>query len=300
MPNAAAMIYESIWRDGDWRKLSRGAQCLYVQLLSQKELDCAGLLPLQPNKWVKGCDSMTTDELWADMDELQEHRFAFYDVDTDEVLIRTQVHKPFIIKGPKTRASAMRAARLCASPFLRSVLAAELRAAGIAEFTAVADELDPVEPVDNNPIHRVSEPYRNPIDTVSGGYPIDTPSIPTGTGTGTGISHLGNYSRGEERPRCTTHPNGNPTDDPCHGCRKVRKWDDEHASDAAAERAAVDRAERVRTAQAAAEAVAACDLCDADGYQGARVCDHTDRADVSRRGINLVRSAITKEAAPGA
>jgi hypothetical protein len=241
MPNAAAMIYESIWRDGDWRKLTRGAQCLYVQLLSQKELDCAGLLPLQPTKWVKGCDSMTIDELWADMAELQEHRFAFYDVDTDEVLIRTQVHKPFIIKGPKTRASAMRAARLCASPFLRKVLAAELRAAGIAEFTAVANELDPVETAENDGPDRVLEPYRNPIDTVSAGYPIDTPSIPTGTGTGTGISHLGNYSRGEERPSCARHPNGNPSDDPCHGCGRVRKWDERYGSTEVAEADAAKR-----------------------------------------------------------
>jgi len=35
MANAAGMIFESIWRDSDWRKLSRGAQALYMQLLSQ-------------------------------------------------------------------------------------------------------------------------------------------------------------------------------------------------------------------------------------------------------------------------
>lgn len=29
------------WRDDDWRQLSRGAQALYMQLLSQKEVDCA-------------------------------------------------------------------------------------------------------------------------------------------------------------------------------------------------------------------------------------------------------------------
>lgn len=290
MPNAAAMIYESIWRDGDWRKLSRSAQCLYVQLLSQKELDCAGLLPLQPTKWVKGCDAMTVDELWADMNELQDHRFVFFDVDTDEVLIRTQVHKPFIIRGPKTRASAMRAARLCASPFLRKVLAAELRAAGIADFTGVADELDPAEAGETDPADRVSEPYRNPIETLSGRYPIDTPSIPTGTGTGTGLSHLGNYSRGEEPPQCSTHPNGNPTNTPCHGCRKTREWETTHT---ATQAALAQRAQRIRTAQAAAHAITACALCDDDGYRGASVCDHTDRTHTTRNGLAAVRAALT-------
>ncbi len=55
MANAAGFIHESIWRDDHWRILSRPAQALYMQLLSQKELDCAGILPLPPNKWAKGC-----------------------------------------------------------------------------------------------------------------------------------------------------------------------------------------------------------------------------------------------------
>lgn len=277
MPNAAAMIYESIWRDGDWRKLSRGAQCLYVQLLSQKELDCAGLLPLQPTKWVKGCDSMTIDELWADLDELQEHRFAFYDVDTDELLIRTQIHKPFIIKGPKTRASAARAAKLCASPFLRKILAQELRAADIPEFTAAADELDPVELVDNHPTDRVSKPYPNPIETLSGAYPIDTPSIPTGTGTGTGLSHLGNYSRGE-RPSCARHPNGNPGDDPCHGCARARKWDQDHGAALAADAEAAKR--RLRDIADNCPDCHGTNTIDV-GDNAARKCDHPYAAEAA-------------------
>lgn len=56
MANAAGLIHESIWRNPEWRYLSRGAQALYMQLLSQKEVDCAGVLPLQPAKWAKGCN----------------------------------------------------------------------------------------------------------------------------------------------------------------------------------------------------------------------------------------------------
>lgn len=255
MPNAAGMIYESIWRDGDWRKLSRSAQAMYMQLLSQKELDCAGLLPLQPTKWAKGCDELTVDQVWADLDELQQNRFVFYDVDTDEALIRTQVHKPFIIKIPNCRASALRAAKLCASPVLRVVLAAELRATERPEFIDAANEI--------NPIETLSEPYPNPIEI----NPIETLSIPTGMGTGTGKPHLGNYSRGEGRPQCSRHPNGNPNDDPCPGCRRAREWDDRHTA-TQADRAKADR----RTA------IDNCPRCDQNGMtetaHGLTRCDH--------------------------
>lgn len=253
MPNAAGMIYESIWRNGDWRKLSRSAQTMYMQLCSQKELDCAGLLPLQPAKWAKGCDELTIDQVWADLDELQDNRFAFYDVDTDETLIRTHLHQPFILKIPNCRASAMRAAKLCASAVLRVVLAAELRATGRDDFIACANEI--------NPIETLSKPYANPIEI----NPIETLSIGTGMGTGTGKPTYTSGKGGEARPQCSRHPEG--TDEPCVGCRRAREWDTQHAT------AEADRAKAVRR-----RAINACDRCDDNGMtetaHGLIRCDH--------------------------
>lgn len=260
MPNAAGMIYESIWRDGDWRKLSRSAQCLYVQLLSQKELDCAGLLPLQPTKWAKGCDEMTVDQVWADLDELQDNRFVFYDVDTDETLIRTQIHKPFIINIPNCRASVMRSAKLCASPVLRAILAAELRATGRPDFASTADTI--------NPIETLSKPYPNPIEN----NPMDRVSIGTGMGTGTGLTHLGNYLGGEEPPQCAKHPNGNPNDDNCRGCAKVRTWHETH-QDRATTKAKTEAAQRRQD-------INDCPWCDDNGMHetqhGLTRCTHPE------------------------
>ena len=45
MANAAGMLKESIWRDKEFRALPRGAQATYAQLISQKELDRAGMQP---------------------------------------------------------------------------------------------------------------------------------------------------------------------------------------------------------------------------------------------------------------
>ncbi|WP_301121092.1 hypothetical protein [Mycolicibacterium fortuitum] len=41
-----------------------------------------------------------------------------------------------------------------------------------------------------------------------------------------------------------------------------------------------------------ATAIQACTLCDPDGYRGTQVCDHTDRTETHRRGIELVREAL--------
>ena len=51
MANAAGLIHESIWRDDDWRQLSRGAQALYMQLLSQKEVDLRTRIAAVVTEW---------------------------------------------------------------------------------------------------------------------------------------------------------------------------------------------------------------------------------------------------------
>lgn len=40
------------------------------------------------------------------------------------------------------------------------------------------------------------------------------------------------------------------------------------------------------------QAIAACELCDADGYRGARVCDHVDYREISARGHALASQAL--------
>ena len=219
MANAAGMIFESIWRDPDWRTLSRGAQALYMQLLSQKELDCAGILPLQPEKWAKGCAGLTVALVWADLEELQRARFVYYDTDTYEALIRTHVRNSNVPKVPNMRKSAIRSALLVGSERLREVLAVELRASGRADFVAAADEI--------NPSPTLPEPLANPSKV----NPSGTLPEPTGVGMGMGmgVTHLGNYSSGGERPKCARHPDGNQGDENCRGCKRCREWDERNA-----------------------------------------------------------------------
>lgn len=97
-------------------------------------------------------------------------------------------------------------------------------------------------------------------------------------------------------PHCPQHPEG--TTAPCRACgdaRAARKnWDAEQNRLAAIARSteAQERAEQKR------REIAACGLCDDDGYNGTAPCDHDpDRADRIKRGIALARAA-TRPARP--
>jgi hypothetical protein len=262
MANALGLIHESIWRNDDWRELSRGAQALYMQLLSQKEVDCAGVLPLLPTKWAKGCAGLTAEQIMADMEELQRHRFVYYDEDTDEALIRTYIRNSNVMKVPNMRKSARRAAALVASPKIRAILAAELRATGDPECLTTADEIDP-EP-SNRTTHskQNSEPLRNPFVTLPEG---------SGNGKGKGVSHLSSTQGGSARPNCLKHPNGNSEDVNCRPCMKRREWDETHAVKLEA-----DELEAKRRARAL---IAECPDCHGTntievGDDAARICEH--------------------------
>jgi len=172
MANAAGFIQESIWRDDHWRRLSRTAQALYMQLLSQKEVDCAGILPLQPHKWAKGCNGMTVEQVWADLAELQQERFVFYDIDTDEVLIRTYIKNSNVLKVPNMRKSANRSALLVGSPLIRAVLGCEMVATGHPDFVETAAKINP----SGNPSLTVMPTVPEPIGE------------PTGVGVGVGVN----------------------------------------------------------------------------------------------------------------
>lgn len=99
-----------------------------------------------------------------------------------------------------------------------------------------------------------------------------------------------NSSRDPHPYRCSNHPHG--TTKPCRGCEAAR-----HISEGVEhERIERQRAQREAEQQDALEAklaaIAVCDLCDGDGYQGTRVCDHIDRTSIARDGAKRARAAL--------
>lgn len=45
-------------------------------------------------------------------------------------------------------------------------------------------------------------------------------------------------------------------------------------------------------------AIVNCGLCDDNGYRGVVVCDHVDRAEVARRGLEKCRQILNRKKTP--
>jgi hypothetical protein len=259
MANAAALIRESIWRDGDFRKLPRMAQCMYLQVLSQKDLDCAGVLTLHLELLAKGCAELTVEDIRGDLKVLETARFVFVDEDTDELLIRSYARE-VSAKSPNAWKSAFKAARMIQSPKLRTELATELRRIRRADATELANEL--------NPIQTPSQSHTNPIQTPSGrDIPSEPHSDPPRLVPVVGHLSLVSTQVGE-RPSefCSQHPSG--TDDKCRPCGRARESYQQRMNEWRGLIAAVRE-----------KAIADCPLCDDFGDiavsdNSIRKCDH--------------------------
>lgn len=98
------------------------------------------------------------------------------------------------------------------------------------------------------------------------------------------VGDLALVDAGEDKtPHCSKHPGG--TSEPCGACADARRA-----------RAEIHRAQRESEQQAALEAklaaIALCEICDSDGYDGTRVCDHIDRSEVAKAGAARARAAL--------
>lgn len=97
-------------------------------------------------------------------------------------------------------------------------------------------------------------------------------------------------------PYCDRHPGG--TADPCGPCKSARSsrevWDVEHAT-----RVAKHNELEIRfAADLRATEIANCSMCDGDGYEGKRLCDHNPRqVETNLRGRALCDAALAKKQA---
>ncbi|MEU7787703.1 hypothetical protein [Amycolatopsis sp. NPDC049159] len=266
MARTEARLLFTVWEG--LAVLSDAGKLAYFAVMTDPSLTQCGAGPLRPSRWSKKLGWRDEPEkIEAALSEMDEHRKIFVDHDTDEVLIRTFVRRDGVAKMPYVLRSALKAAVMIESHRLRKELAVELRtlhderaaeSSGLLrqvldECLVVADELEGV--------HR-----------------------PRPAAESAATAPAAAEEPGEKAPpeRCPKHLE-KPTNRPCRACGaakdKARAWhaersravDDERASDARA------RAEIKR------KLVAACGLCDEQGYVGTAVCDHQPRALIKRR-----------------
>lgn len=86
-----ARIQTAIWRDAEFRSLTRDAQHLYFVLLSQPTLSYCGVMDWWPNRIAALCTDGDEKSVYDAVCELIENRYVIADGETSEVLIRTYI-----------------------------------------------------------------------------------------------------------------------------------------------------------------------------------------------------------------
>ncbi|WP_346090478.1 hypothetical protein [Pseudonocardia benzenivorans] len=254
-------------------------------LLSQPDINYAGVLPLTERRWARCCTELSRADVESTIEELADRGYVLVDYDTEELLIRSFMRNDGLWKQPKMLHAALRQALATASRHLRQGLAREL--GRLREALAMASEGPESGPKEDRRVEMISEAEKslmgtpdeamdNPLATPSAGprayaraAPTPTPTPTTLTDTSTGTESPATQSEGgsldpyvrdsndppphDDRPddRCAEHAGTDHTG-PCRPCGDARR---------AAERWDTDREKRDAAARRA------CRWCDADGWR---------------------------------
>lgn len=119
-------VLVAIWRDPDFRTLSRDAQRLYLFLISQHDLNAAGVIPMLLNRWANAAGDQTMDDLLRALHELTSEHYVVADPGAEELLVRSYVRNDEGWKSPNIMKSIATTARQVMSETLRSVIASEV------------------------------------------------------------------------------------------------------------------------------------------------------------------------------
>ena len=126
MARGHGRILTSIWDDADFLTLTEQEQRLYLFLISQPNLNHAGLLDLTLRRWSRKARGLTSAELEKLLQSLEAAHFIVVDDDTEELLIRSFVRNDGVWKQPKVMGAMVAGALEISSRRLRRALLAEV------------------------------------------------------------------------------------------------------------------------------------------------------------------------------
>jgi len=127
MARKAGNIPCSLWKDPTFTRYTRNEQIVYMCLLTQRNLDAAGVLPLTPDRWARMLDKdWTRSDLLPRLAELEDGHFVEVDYGTEEVFVSGYFASELVGRQPRRAAAAHDAIALVYSPRLRAVAGAEL------------------------------------------------------------------------------------------------------------------------------------------------------------------------------
>lgn len=127
MAREHGLIWISIWRDEDFRRLDSRTQWLYFALISQWDMSPCGVQPYQPNRWAQLAPDMTPKQIHKAIHDLEKARLLIVDRATDELLVRSHVRHDRPMRVPNSAKAVVRWAARIESDDLRKALIVELR-----------------------------------------------------------------------------------------------------------------------------------------------------------------------------
>jgi hypothetical protein len=125
MPRNEGRIKVDIWSDEDFLALPERAQLLYFFLLSQPDINWAGVVTLAARRWA-GKLRRSPDEITTALETLETARFVVIDWDTEELLVRTLLRHGGMQAVPNMWKHALTMAERVTSPRIRVVLDTEI------------------------------------------------------------------------------------------------------------------------------------------------------------------------------
>ncbi|CUW31727.1 hypothetical protein [Streptomyces reticuli] len=194
MARGHGRILTSIWEDSDFLKLDEKEQRFYLFLISQPNLNHAGLLPLTLRRWSRKANGLTAADVEKRLQSLDDARFIVMDDDTEELLIRSFVRNDGVWKQPKVMGAMVSGAMEISSRRLRRALLAEVERIPLGELS-------------NEPGSRgvsIRQQVSEHIETLRKVFREPDPT-PSGRGSGTP----------------SAPPSGTPSDTPTEGDRKA-------------------------------------------------------------------------------
>lgn len=126
MARGHGRILTSIWEDADFLALAQPEQRMYLFLISQPNLNHAGLLPLTLRRWARKAHGLTVAEVEKSLAMLETGRFTVMDEDTEELLIRTFVRNDGVWRMPNVMGAMVSDAQEISSKKLRRALLGEM------------------------------------------------------------------------------------------------------------------------------------------------------------------------------
>jgi hypothetical protein len=137
-----AKIFNKIWADPDFRSLTRGQQWLYFALISQPELNFAGVVTTTDRRLTGCAEGFTLDELHNDLAALEACRYIVVDQEHDEILVRSYMRHDGAWRTPNVLTSILRDVIVVRSRAIRATLAEELARLEVDELSGKkADEM---------------------------------------------------------------------------------------------------------------------------------------------------------------